>query len=78
ADIVSTACPFCMVMLSDAVTAKQQSGEAGQHVQVLDVAQILAKSLVRPDDAARRAASAPVEVVPDAAAELTDVPTEVS
>ncbi|HVF18649.1 MAG TPA: (Fe-S)-binding protein, partial [Mycobacteriales bacterium] len=47
ADIVSTACPFCMVMLSDAVTAKQQSGEAGQHVQVLDVAQILAKSLVR-------------------------------
>jgi Fe-S oxidoreductase len=25
-DIVSTACPFCMVMLSDAVTAKQQSG----------------------------------------------------
>jgi hypothetical protein len=45
-DIVSTACPFCMVMLSDAVTAKQQSGEAKDGVQVLDVSQILARSLV--------------------------------
>ncbi len=63
ADIVSTACPFCMVMLSDAVNAKQQSGDAGDHVEVLDVAQILARSLVRPD-AATRAAAAPVEVAP--------------
>ncbi len=47
-DIVSTACPFCMVMLSDAVTAKQQSGEARDSVQVLDVSQILARSLVAP------------------------------
>ncbi len=72
ADIVSTACPFCMVMLSDAVTAKQQSGDAAAHVQVLDVAQILAKSLVRPDDAALRAAAAPVEMspaVPESSAE---------
>ncbi len=45
-DLISTACPFCMVMLSDAVTAKQQSGEAKDGVQVLDVSQILAKSLV--------------------------------
>jgi len=81
ADIVSTACPFCMVMLSDAVTAKQQSGDASAHVQVLDVAQILARSLVRPDDAAYRAATAPVEVVPETAAEPAEpaeVPTEVS
>jgi hypothetical protein len=35
-----------MVMLSDAVTAKQQSGEAKDGVQVLDVSQILARSLV--------------------------------
>jgi len=73
AGIVSTACPFCMVMLSDAVTAKQQSGDAGDHVEVLDVAQILARSLVRPD-AAARAAAAPVEVVPDVAP-LVDSPT---
>ena len=45
-DIVSTACPFCMVMLSDAVTAKQQAGDARDGVQVLDVSQILARSLV--------------------------------
>ena len=49
ADVVSTACPFCMVMLGDAVDAKKASGEAHQHVEVLDVAQILAKSLVKPE-----------------------------
>jgi Fe-S oxidoreductase len=47
-DVVSTACPYCMVMLSDAVTAKQQSGEAREGVEVLDVAQILRRSLATP------------------------------
>jgi Fe-S oxidoreductase/TM2 domain-containing membrane protein YozV len=46
ADLISTACPFCIVMLSDAVTAKQQEGTAKEGVQVLDVSQILARSLV--------------------------------
>ena len=46
-DLISTACPFCMVMLSDAVTAKQADGSARADVQVLDVAQILASSLGR-------------------------------
>jgi len=44
-DMISTACPFCMVMLSDAVTAKQSSGEAREDVAVLDVAQVLQQSL---------------------------------
>lgn len=44
-DIVSTACPFCITMLSDAVTTKQSEGEA-QNVEVLDVSQILQRSLV--------------------------------
>ncbi|MCW2542137.1 MAG: Fe-S oxidoreductase [Frankiales bacterium] len=44
-DLISTACPFCMVMLSDAVTAKQTDGTAKEHVQVLDVAQILQQSI---------------------------------
>jgi Fe-S oxidoreductase len=59
ADIISTACPFCITMLSDAVTAKQQSGEAKEGVQVLDVSQILARSLAAPVAAGTTAA--PVE-----------------
>jgi len=47
-DLISTACPFCMVMLTDAVTAKQADGTARESVQVLDVAQILQQSL-QPD-----------------------------
>jgi Fe-S oxidoreductase len=48
ADIISTACPFCITMLSDAVAEKQQSGGAREGVQVLDVSQILARSLQTP------------------------------
>ena len=44
-DIVSTGCPYCMIMLDDAVKDKVQKREASQHVQVLDVAQILARSV---------------------------------
>jgi Fe-S oxidoreductase len=47
-DLISTACPFCMVMLSDAVTEKKADGSAKDHVQVLDVAQILQQSLTAP------------------------------
>ena len=47
-DLISTACPFCMVMLSDAVTQKKAEGDAKDHVQVLDVAQILQQSLAAP------------------------------
>jgi Fe-S oxidoreductase len=46
--LISTACPFCMVMLSDAVTAKKADGLARDDVQVLDVAQILQQSLAAP------------------------------
>jgi Fe-S oxidoreductase len=48
ADIISTACPYCITMLSDAVTAKIQSGDAREGIQVLDVSQILARSLKAP------------------------------
>jgi Fe-S oxidoreductase len=44
-DIISTACPYCITMLSDAVTSKKEAGEAGQHVEVLDVSQILLRSM---------------------------------
>ncbi len=44
-DLISTACPFCMVMLSDAVTQRVSEGAAREDVKVLDVAQILQQSL---------------------------------
>ena len=43
-DVISTACPFCMVMLSDAVSARKADGTARDDVAVLDVAQLLARS----------------------------------
>ncbi|MGI8680483.1 MAG: heterodisulfide reductase-related iron-sulfur binding cluster [Jatrophihabitans sp.] len=47
-DVISTACPFCMVMLSDAVAQKVGEGEAREDVKVLDVAQLLQQSLGAP------------------------------
>jgi Fe-S oxidoreductase len=47
-DVVSTACPYCMVMLSDAVTSKKQDGTAREDVEVLDVAQLLLRSMAAP------------------------------
>ena len=47
-DVVSTACPFCLVMLSDSVTAKKQAGEAREDVEVVDVAQLLLRSVREP------------------------------
>ena len=46
-DVVSTACPFCLVMLGDAVTAKKQDGTAREDVEVLDVSQLLLRSVQR-------------------------------
>ncbi|HVF06493.1 MAG TPA: (Fe-S)-binding protein [Frankiaceae bacterium] len=70
ADIVSTACPYCMVMIGDAVQAKKSEGAVGEHVEVLDVAQILARSLVR-DEPAYRALTAPEEPSPAVDAQET-------
>ena len=76
-DIVSTACPYCMVMLSDGVSARQAEGHAKQDVQVLDVAQILAKSLQRPD-VAYRALTAPVEPSPTVPADVVAEPAQLA
>ena len=42
---VSTACPYCLVMLGDAVAAKKGAGEAKESLEVIDVAQLLARSV---------------------------------
>jgi Fe-S oxidoreductase len=47
-DTVSTACPYCLVMLGDAIAAKKTTGEAKESLEVVDVAQILARSIQRP------------------------------
>ncbi len=41
ADVVSTACPFCMIMLDDAVKAQGR----GDDVAVLDISQVVERSL---------------------------------
>jgi len=54
-DTVSTACPYCMVMLGDAVNAKKASGEAKQTLEVIDVAQLLIRSVrLRPTGGTER------------------------
>jgi hypothetical protein len=76
ADLISTACPFCIVMLSDAVTAKQQEGTAKEGVQVLDVSQILARSLKSPAlvGADTQQAATPVGATPGATASADQGP----
>ncbi len=40
-DIIGTACPFCMTMMTDGVKAK----EAGDHVQVKDIAELVLEAI---------------------------------
>ncbi len=53
ADIVSTACPFCMIMLDDAVKAQGR----GDDVKVMDISQVFEKSLMAPAAASDGASS---------------------
>jgi Fe-S oxidoreductase len=61
-DTISTGCPYCLVMLGDAVSAKKSSGEARESLEVVDVAQLLVRS-VRPAEggSAGAAPAAPPE-----------------
>jgi Fe-S oxidoreductase len=49
-DTISTGCPYCLVMLGDAVSAKKSSGEAAESLEVVDVAQVLVRSVRPPAD----------------------------
>jgi Fe-S oxidoreductase len=46
ADLVSTACPYCLIMLDDAVRARSREDD----VKVLDLSQIVENSLLVPAD----------------------------
>jgi len=60
---IATACPFCRVMLSDGLTAKQADGSAGEDVEVLDVAQLLLAGVKRGQAAGASAGPAPADTV---------------
>ena len=45
AKTVAAACPFCLTMLSDGVTSKKSAGEAGEDVEVVDVATVLLRAV---------------------------------
>jgi Fe-S oxidoreductase len=45
ADVIATACPYCNVMLGDAVNAKKASGQARDNVEVIDVATLLVRAV---------------------------------
>jgi Fe-S oxidoreductase len=47
-DTVSTACPFCLVMLGDAIAEKKGAGAAKESLEVVDVAQLLMRSVKQP------------------------------
>jgi Fe-S oxidoreductase len=51
-DTISTGCPYCLVMLGDAISEKKSSGEAKDTLEVVDVAQLLARSIAQPEPAA--------------------------
>jgi Fe-S oxidoreductase len=55
ADVVSTACPYCMIMLDDAVRAHSKEDE----VRVLDLSQLVEESLGQPGGGNGSSASAP-------------------
>jgi Fe-S oxidoreductase len=59
ADTIAVGCPFCRVMLSDGLTAKQSEGAAREEVQVLDVAQLLLAAVQRGGTTEEPAASTP-------------------
>jgi Fe-S oxidoreductase len=60
-DTVSTACPYCMVMLGDAVNAKKAAGQAKESLEVIDVAQLLVRSIKLREGAAPAGAAEETE-----------------
>jgi Fe-S oxidoreductase len=58
-DTISTACPYCLVMLGDAVAAKKADGQAKDTLKVIDVAQLLTRSVAPAQDSDRQVSTPP-------------------
>jgi Fe-S oxidoreductase len=66
-DTISTACPYCLVMLGDAVAAKKAAGQAKDTLEVIDVAQLLARSVsTTADDGSPAAADGTATAIDEA------------
>jgi hypothetical protein len=48
-DLVTAACPYCIVMLTDGVASRKQQGRADEAVRVADVSEVLLRSVRRPE-----------------------------
>jgi heterodisulfide reductase subunit D len=46
-DVIGTACPFCMTMMTDGVKSK----DAGENVSIKDIAEVLLEAVTARDDA---------------------------
>ncbi len=46
-DLVTAACPYCIVMLTDGVATRKQQGKAGEDLRVTDVSEVLLRSVRR-------------------------------
>jgi len=57
-DTVSTACPFCLVMLGDAINEKKNAGQAKESLEVVDVSQLLIRSIKGEDAAPKETVAA--------------------
>ncbi|QIM23162.1 4Fe-4S dicluster domain-containing protein [Phycicoccus sp. HDW14] len=69
AERIAIGCPFCRVMISDGLTAKQAEG-VGEEVEVVDVAQMLLAAVRRGQEPVEAEAAAPVAA--EAAAPVED------
>ncbi|WTW93543.1 heterodisulfide reductase-related iron-sulfur binding cluster [Streptomycetaceae bacterium NBC_01309] len=49
-DLVTAACPYCIVMLTDGVAVRKQEGKAAESVRVTDVSEVLLQSIRRRPD----------------------------
>jgi Fe-S oxidoreductase len=50
AELITAACPYCIVMLTDGTATRKQQGKAAENVEVIDVSRVLLRS-VRSSDA---------------------------
>jgi Fe-S oxidoreductase len=50
-DLVTAACPYCIVMLTDGVATRKQQGKAPEDVRVTDVSEVLLRSVRRAPEA---------------------------